>query len=130
MGMRRFLRIYWIAYLISYLIAVAILLWLYWGSLLRGEDNRVFLLAAIFGVSAGSASVFAILVEGGIRAMLLIPAAVNKLLDRGRAEMDKRYEEAYRRFGIEVDGVVMLPRTPEVREFLDRDSEEPGKPSN
>ena len=67
--------------------------------------------------------------------MLLIPAAVNKLLDRGRAEgrqqvrqeQRKRMREAYEQFGIEVDGVVMLPRTPEVQEFLDAETGESGK---
>ena len=75
--------------------------------------------------------------------MLLIPKAAKELIDKGRAavylagraegheagwaERDARYEEAYRRFGIEVDGVVVLPRTPEVQAFLDNDSEEPGQ---
>jgi predicted transposase YdaD len=74
--------------------------------------------------------------------MLLIPAAVRKLKREGRLEgrqegrlegrheRDKRYEEAYRRFGVEVDGVVMLPRTAEVREFLNRNSEESGNPGD
>ena len=59
--------------------------------------------------------------------MLLIPAAVRKLKRQGRAERDARYQEAYRRFGVEVDGVVMLPDTPEVQAFLDDESEEPGE---
>ena len=50
--------------------------------------------------------------------MLLIPAAIRKLKREGRQALEARYEEAYRRFGVEVDGVVMLPRTPEVRAFL------------
>ena len=62
--------------------------------------------------------------------MLLIPRRIRQLKRQGRAEMEKRYEEAYRRFGVEVDGVVMLPRTPEVREFLDSGSEESGKPGD
>ena len=67
--------------------------------------------------------------------MLLIPRAAKKLIDQGRAEgreagrveRDARYEEAYRRFGVEVDGVVVLPRTPEVHAFLEDESEEPGQ---
>ena len=62
--------------------------------------------------------------------MLLIPAAVNDLLDRGSRERDKQYREAYQRFGVVVDGVLMLPRTPEVQAFLDAKPEKPGKPSN
>ena len=59
--------------------------------------------------------------------MLLIPAAVNKLKREGRQERDKRYKEAIRRFGVEVDGVTMLPFTPEVQEFLDGETEESGR---
>ena len=125
--MERFLGIYWIIYYLAYLIASAILLWLYWDGLLHGDGNiRLFLLAAVFGTAAGTAFIFTILVEVGVRTMLLIPAAVRKLKREGRLEgrheRDKRYEEAYRRFGVEVDGVVMLPRTPEVQAFLDSDS--------
>ena len=36
----------------------------------------------------------------------------------GREEQRSRLKEAYQRFGIEVDGVRVLPDTPEVREFL------------
>ena len=61
---------------------------------------------------------------------LLIPKAVRKIRDEGRAEglvegraeeqeiQRRRREEAYRRFGIDVDGVRSLPDTPEVRDFL------------
>ena len=54
--------------------------------------------------------------------MLLIPKAVQKIRDAGKAEERKaqsvRSSEAYRRFGIDVDGVRSLPDTPEVRDFL------------
>ncbi len=54
---------------------------------------------------------------------LLIPKAVRKIRDEGRAEgresQRSRTEEAYRRFGIDVDGVRFLPDTQEVRDFLD-----------
>ena len=59
--------------------------------------------------------------------MLLIPKAAKDLIDKGRAERDARYEEAYRRFGVEVDGIVALPRTPEVQAFLGDDSKESGQ---
>ena len=36
----------------------------------------------------------------------------------------KRWNEAFDRFGVEVDGVVMLPKTPEVERFLDGESAE------
>ena len=60
--------------------------------------------------------------------MLLIPARIRELKRQGRQEQRKRVKEAYERFGVEVDGVVMLPDTPEVREFLDPDFEESGNP--
>ena len=54
--------------------------------------------------------------------VLLIPKAVQKIRDSGRAEereaQRRRTEEAYRRFGISVDGVRSLPDTQEVRDFL------------
>ena len=62
--------------------------------------------------------------------MLLIPRRIRQLKRQGRREQQERNREAYRRFGVEVDGVVMLPDTPEVREFLDSDSEESGKPGD
>lgn len=40
-------------------------------------------------------------------------------LKRGREEYRKRWKEAFARFGVEIDGVVMLPLTPEVERFLD-----------
>lgn len=121
--MSRFPTPYWIIYYLAYLIAAAILLWLYWDGLLNSDGNtRIFLLAAVFGAAGGAAVAFTILSEMGVRAMLLIPAAVNKLKREGRMERDARYKEAYRRFGVEVDGVVMLPRTPEVQAFLDSES--------
>ena len=35
-----------------------------------------------------------------------------------REERRKRWDEAYARFGFEMDGVLMLPLTPEVERFL------------
>ena len=55
--------------------------------------------------------------------VLLIPQAVKKIMDRGRREQRDRTEDAYKRFGVEVDGVVMLPRTPEVKEFLNKNGD-------
>ena len=61
---------------------------------------------------------------------LLIPKAVQKIRDEGRAEgqaeghaeeqevQRRRREEAYRKFGIDVDGVRSLPDTQEVPDFL------------
>ena len=60
--------------------------------------------------------------------MLLIPAAWNYAVQRGVQRQLDRTEEAYRRFGIDVDGVRVLPDTPEVRRFLAGESN--GKSGN
>ena len=41
-----------------------------------------------------------------------------------RKRQRQREDEAYARFGVEVDGVLMLPRTPEVERFLAGETEE------
>ena len=72
--------------------------------------------------------------------VLLIPDAVKKIkaqgyaegwaegyaegLAEGRAAQRKRYQEVYERFGVEVNGVLMLPNTLEVAEFLSGESEQ------
>ena len=43
---------------------------------------------------------------------------MKKAREEGREEYRKRWDEAYARFGVEVDGVLMLPLTPEVERFL------------
>ena len=70
--------------------------------------------------------------------VLLIPATYKWIKDKGKAEgiaegeaserkaQRKRLDEAYRRYGVEIDGKLGLPRTPEVEAFLngeDPDSE-------
>ena len=60
--------------------------------------------------------------------VLLIPDAVKKIKAQGyaegRAAQRKRCQAAYDRFGVEVDGVLMLPNTREVAEFLSGESEQ------
>ena len=50
--------------------------------------------------------------------MLLIPKTVRAILERGMEAQLQQVNEAYARFGIEVDGIRALPDTPEVKEFL------------
>ena len=57
--------------------------------------------------------------------VLLIPDAVRQLIEKGRKAQRKRTREAFERFGFEVDGKLVLPRTPEVDAFLA--GEEPTK---
>ncbi len=117
---------------------------LHWEQVRDGDG--IYLLAAIFGVSVGIALLAAIIVEVTGRMVLLIPRAWNKLKEdsrregreagreegreegreagreagreEARQESSERLKEAYERFGIEVDGVLTLPRTPEVERFL------------
>ncbi len=56
--------------------------------------------------------------------VLLIPKTVRAILEKGRAAQLQRVNEAYARFGIKVDGVLALPNTPEVKEFLRGNSDE------
>ena len=103
---------------------------LQWSQLLR--EDQVYLLAAILGAAAGVALLAAIILEVTGRMVLLIPKAWNRAKEEGRREERKRlkreyetrYREAYERFGVEVDGVLVLPRTPEVERFL---AGEPGE---
>ena len=60
--------------------------------------------------------------------MVLATMRAKKLKEGARKEGRKRqrklYEQALAKFGIEVEGVPMLPQTPEVREFLESEAEE------
>ena len=98
------------------------------------------MLADILAVALGLAIASTILVEVIGRMVLLIPDAVRKIKAEGREEghaegreegrveeraaQHKRRQEAYERFGVEVNGVLMLPNTLEVTEFLSGDSEQ------
>ena len=54
--------------------------------------------------------------------MVLAAMKIKEWQDQARKEERKkqlkREEEAYAKFGVEVDGVLMLPWTPEVERFL------------
>ncbi len=75
-------------------------------------------MAAIFGAAAGIALLAAIVLEVTGRMVLLIPKAWNRAKREGRAEQRKRTDEAYKRFGVEVESVLTLPRTTDVKRFL------------
>ena len=87
---------YWVIYYLVYLLCVALFVWQHWQDLLHG-DNRIHLMAAGFGVSAGVASILAIVVEVVGRIMLLIPAAVKKLIAEGQQKADAEWEAWLRR---------------------------------
>ena len=80
---------YWIVYYLVYVVVFAAGLTLCWPEV-TGADTakaeRIFLLAAIFGIAAGSALLSVIIVEVTGRMVLLIPDAWRKLKAAGRAE--------------------------------------------
>ena len=50
--------------------------------------------------------------------VLLIPEAIKNIREKEKRAQQKRRKEAYERFGVEVNGVLMLPNTVEVEAFL------------
>ena len=79
-------RQYWVIYYLIYVVCVVVLAGLRWQSLARGGDEAIFLLAAIFGVSVGTALLSAIILEGIGYMVLLIPDRIRKLKAEGREE--------------------------------------------
>ena len=57
-----------------------------------------------------------------VLAAMLKESVKRKAREEGRREVReerrKRWDDAYARFGFEMDGVLMLPLTPEVERFL------------
>ena len=76
---------YWVVYYIVYVVGVLVILTMQWAKL-QADIDPVLRLAAIFGLSAGIASFLAIVSEVFGRMVLLIPQAVRKLKEAGRAE--------------------------------------------
>ena len=101
--------------------------WPHRWDLLQG-NARISVLADVYGVAAGTAVFITISVEALGRMVLLIPAAVKKLKSEGRREQRRRERQALAKFGREVNGVLMLPMTPEVEQFLSGESDESVRP--
>ena len=121
-------------YLLS-LVAASLALWLYWGD--WELDGLLSRLGDVITVSAGLALLATILKEA-VWYMVLAAMKMKELKEQGRIEgreeglkegreegrKEERYrrqqreDEAYARFGVEVNGILMLPRTPEVERFL------------
>ena len=85
---KRIARNYWLVYYVVYVAGVAAGLGCYWQYLT--DDDGIFWLAAIFGASAGSALLVAILLEVFGRMVLLIPAAWKKIKQQGIKEERQR----------------------------------------
>ena len=56
--------------------------------------------------------------------MVLAAMKIKEWKEQARKDQRKREDEAYAKFGFEVDGVLVLPRTPEVQRFLAGEDEE------
>ena len=76
------------------------------------------LLADIFSVAMGISIALTILAELVGRMVLLIPGAIKNIREKEKRAQKKRRQEAYKRFGVEINGVLMLPNTAEVEAFL------------
>ena len=70
-----------------------------------------------YGVSAAVAVTIVVFANVEV-VRLLAKMYERKWRERAREEQRKRIDEAYARFGMDVNGVRVLPRTPEVEEFL------------
>ena len=77
---------YWIIYYIVFLAVLAFLLRRHWHALDWSDETYLFLLAAIFGVSAGAALSVTILSEFGVSIVLLIPSTYKWIKEKGHKE--------------------------------------------
>ena len=85
-ALERFFTWYWLIYFAIYLVLVGILTWLFWGELIAG-DNWLQLLTNVYGASAGTASIAAIVLEGlGKMSLLIFGPAAKKLMEEVRRE--------------------------------------------
>ena len=120
----RDLGIFYCAVFVLSLAASCIALWLYWDA--WRLDDLVQQIANASSASAGIALLATILKEAG-SFMVLAAMKIKEWQDRARKEererLRKRQAEAYEKFGVEIDGVLMLPRTPEVERFLAGENE-------
>ena len=103
---------------------MVVLFTLHWDSP-QWQEDWLPLLSDIFSTALGSSAAFTIISEFIIIMVLLAPALYKSIKNKGKAEGKKahqnRLKEAYKRFGFEVDGKLVLPRIPEVDAFLDGD---------
>ena len=92
---------YWIIYYIVFIGSFAFLLWRHWSALRWDNETYVYLLAAIFGLAAGTALMSAIFVEVIGYMVLLIPARIRQLKEEGRKEGREEGREEGRKEGQE-----------------------------
>ena len=129
----RDLGIFYCAVYVVSLVAGALALWLYWDA--WRLDSLMPVLADAATVSVGVALLATILKEA-VWNMVLAGMKIRQWREEGRKQgieqgieqerkrRRKREEEARTKFGVEVDGVLMLPQTPEVERFLSGEDEQ------
>ena len=120
-ALRKAIESYWVSY---YLIYVGFFSFFVWERNWKFWQLDVAVLADIFNASAGIALASVIMVEAVGRMVLLIPAAVRKIMEEGRKDQRNRTKEAIQRYGKEENGVRVLRFTPDVERFLSGDSDE------
>ena len=113
---KRVFRNYWLVYYVVYVGGVALGLGRYWPQLTA--HGGILWLAAIFGVSAGSALLVAIFLEVMGRMVLLIPAAIKKIKKQAVKEERERVADALAKAGVRSadSGKALTPE--EIRNLL------------
>ena len=121
----RDLGIFYCAVYVLTMAVGSLVLWIYWNA--WRVDSLLPQLANVITVSAGTALLAAILKEVAwfmVLAAMKIKEWKEEARQEERKKQRQREEEAYVRFGVEVNGVLMLPRTPEVERFLAGESDD------
>ena len=111
----RDLGIFYCGVYLGSLAAASLALWLYWDQ--WELAGLLFRLADVITVSAGTALLATILKEA-VWYMVLAAMKIREWKEQARKDQLRREQEAFEKFGVEVNGVLMLPRTPEVERFL------------
>ena len=120
----RDLGVFYCAVFVVSLAACSLAFWLYWQG--WRLDGLIPQMANVFTVSVGFALLATIAKEAGsfmVLAAMKIKEWQDKARKEGRDNQRKRQEQAYAKFGFEVDGVLVLPKTPEVERFLTGEDE-------
>ena len=128
-------KFYCAVYLVA-LAACSLALWPYWDA--WRLDNLITRIGDVSSASVGIAFLATICREG-VKYMVLATIRALEIKEEAREEGRKegreegieeglkrqrdRQEAALAKYGVEVDGVLMLPQTPEVRRFMDGESE-------
>ena len=88
---------YWVAYYLVYFFLAVFLVLRHWPALRWDDETYLLLLAAIFGVSAGIAVAVAVFVEVIGAMVLIIPARIKGLIQKGRLQERREWRAWYNR---------------------------------